>query len=364
MKKHLLICAVLFFSFPAFADSISVGELTVPGDAYSVLSYNKDYSDNIFEYSLSLNANMSDKDLGIESIVVKALEYDDNTFDIDYRPLDSYRLGHGLLVNDLSTDLWHPAINTNEQSALRTSFKSDLFNAEAFGTYSHLYGGQIDNIDLFGLKFGFEAVSDAKTDEASTFSRSATGAFVELPINDLIGLYSEAATSANGGVGALTGITFSKDMLMADFNVDVAAVSFNEKFVPGYFTAGYDINVLDTSSLEASDIRRYGQMVSVSSTVVGLFDIEMVNESYTDGGSANSWSVLIAPTDQMTISAFQKEFSFSDFRLIKGNAANMIGVSADYDLGFGVASAIFKKGISDGVDKAYETSYIKFGYNI
>jgi hypothetical protein len=364
MKRFFIFVILVILSNSAYADTIDVGVVTVPGDAYSVISLDHDYSDENLAYSLKFNGNMSDKDLGVESIVLRSFEYSDDYFGVNYEPLKNYDLGHGLLVNNLSTDLWHPSFPKNDQSALITSYDGDFFYAEAFGTYSHLYGAQVKSRNIFGLKFGVEAVSDAATFEPTSFSRSATGAFVELPINDIMTIYSEAATSANGGVGALTGVTFAQDMMVADFSLDISAVSFNKSFVPGYFTSGYDVNPLDTASLEASDIRRYGQIATLSTTVVGLFDLDISNENYIDGGTATSWSILLTPTDQLAVSVFQKEFAFSDYRRVVGNAANMIGGSVSYDLGFGTASAIFKKGISDDTDKPYETSYITIGCNI
>lgn len=364
MKRYFIFTMLLFTAFAAYADSLNVGVVTLPGDAYSVISLNNNYSDDTFEYSVDLNCNLSNKDLGMESVVLRSFEYDNGTIWFNYRPLDMYNVGYGLLVNNLSTDLLHPSFPRNDHSALITSYDGDWFYTEAFGTYSHLYGVQVNDINILGLKFGFEAVCDAATAERTAFSRSVTGAFVELPLNDLVKIYGEVASSANGGIGTLTGVEFSRDMIMADFSLTVSAVSFNNKFIPGYFTSGYDVNPLDVTLLETADIIRFGQITTFSTMVIGLIDLDLTNENYVDGGSATSWAIMLTPTDQLKVSAFQKEFAFSDYRRVIGNAANIIGIEVGYDLGFGIASATFKKGITADVDKPFETSYITIGFSL
>ena len=96
--------------------------------------------------------------------------------------------------------------------------------------------------------------------------------------------------------------------------------------------------------------------------MLGLIDLNLENENYTDGGSANSGSILITPIDRVVITGFCRQLSFIDFREIKGQAFSLAGGSFEYRTKMGIYySLTYKKTNVD--DLSFDSSYFKVGYN-
>ncbi len=367
MKKKLLLVIFAFavLNGAAFAIDLRVGSFSDSTDtklSYSFLSADWDISNVIQSYGITFNANLSGKNYGLESVVVRHVEYDDGTLGVRYAPLEDIRFGYGLLLDDLNTLDYQPAFLTNQQSGLKLDYDAGYFVLEGFGTYSHLYGFQVKSISLLNSNIGFEYISDAGNTNSEAFGSSAFGAFMELPITDMISLYGEAASSSNGGQGETAGLSFDYDLVFAFTTIRAGAVSFNNKFIPGYFTSGYDINPVDMTSLEAGDQTRYGTFASLGAGILGLVALNMTNENYTDGGSATSGSMLMTPLAALTVTGFVKELSFLDFRTIKGKDANMVGGSIEYLTKGGVTLSFnYKKTPFDEDLKPYETYYFQAG---
>jgi hypothetical protein len=213
-----------------------------------------------------------------------------------------------------------------------------------------------------GMFLGFEYVSDVSQEASDGFGRSAAGAFLELPVTDVFSLIAESAGSSNGGEGNMAGAQIDYDLIFAFLRAQTGAVSFNEKFIPGYFTSGYDADPVDFSSLEASGHRRYGTMSSIDMGILGLANINLMNENYTDGGSSNSGGILITPIDRVIITGFCKQLSFADFRDISGKRFDLVGGSLEYRTRMGLSYSLnYKK--TDVAGSAFDSTYFKAGYN-
>jgi hypothetical protein len=365
MKRSIFILIVIFFAATgSFCASIALGGFGVDKTCYSVLSISADEQGDVFSYSGTVNANLSNVNYGLESIVVNSIEYDDGTYGARYAPLEGFTLGYGLLVNDLDTTIYQPSYMKNEKCALRASYSTDDYLVEGFGTYSHLYGVQVKNISLYGLQVGFECMSDASQESTEAFGRCVTGAFVELPLSDGFSLFAESATSANRGEGTQAGAIFDQDLLFVYTKVKVAAVSFSSNFIPGYFTSGYDIMPVDIPSLEAKGDRRYGTAATLDMGILGLIGLNYSSENYKDGGNANSGSIIVTPFDNITLSGSVKELSFLDLRSIHGKAANLVGGSLSYELGSGMSVSVnYIKAPDMNTLKAHDTSYAQLIYS-
>lgn len=332
----------------------------------SVMTLNLDQTDTNSNISLglSLNANLSDKDYGVQSAVVRYLEYDDGTLGVRYAPLEGMTFGYGLLLNDLNTLYYQPPFLTNEQSGLRIYYDHDDFTLEGFGTYSHLYGLRIKDFSMFNMNFGIECLSDSDKASSECFGRSAVGAYMELPLTEEFSLFGECAGTSNGGEGNMTGISMDYDLIFAYIKMNVGAASFNDRFIPAYFTSGYDINPVDFTSLEAGGRRRYGTIGSLYSGILGLIAIGLTNENYNDGGSATSGSILITPIDRVNVTAFVKELSFMDYRPATGKDANMVGGTVDYTTKSGIyLSVTYNKTLDTALLRSYDASYCRIGFN-
>lgn len=327
------------------------------------MSLRTERSDGTFSYSAILNANLSGRDLGIESLVLEYATYDDGVTGIHFAPLDFYDMGYGLFVNDMSTHMYQPSFQRNDQNALMFDRDLDWCNVEAFGTASHLYGGEVSGITLAGMNFGLEWVSDSRMTSSEGFGRSGLGLMAEIPLNDLLSIIGESASTSNGGEGTLAGISLGHNMMVAFTKLTVAAVSFNDKFVPGYFTTGYDVDPIDFSSLESSSSRRYGTMVSMDTSVMGLFDLDLTSENYSDGGSANSGKVFITPSDKFSFTAFVKQLSFDELRPTARGDSDFAGGSLRYRLNDTTSlNYNYLKTPSIETLKSYDTSYLTLSF--
>lgn len=363
-KIFLSLIMIALFCSNAQAMGLEAGCYSRDSIDRSVLSIQNDYTSGNYSLGMTLNANMSNVDYGLESVVVKYLEYDDGTFGMRYAPLENMSFGYGMLLNDLNTLYYQPSFLTNDQSALRVYYDFGGFVLEGMGTYSHLYGVRLKDIGILNANFGIEYLSDANIVSREGFGRSAYGAYVELPLTDEFGLFAESASSSNGGQGDMAGASFDYDLIVAYSKIQIAAVSFNDRFIPGYFTTGYDINPVDFSSIESQGRRRYGTMSSINIGILGFIAIDYTNENYTDGGSANSGSVLITPIDRLGITGYVKELSFLKYRPVSNSDPNMIGGSIEYKMKSGIyVSLNYEKAITSEASKPYETYYFKTGYN-
>jgi hypothetical protein len=363
-KILLLIVSLVVAGTSALALGLDAGCFSASSIDRSVLSLQSDYSSGDYSLGYTINANLSNVDYGMESLVIKYLEYDDGTMGIRYAPIENMSFGYGLLLNDLNTTYSQPPFLQNEQSGLRVYCDFDDFALEGFGTYSHLYGLRIKNFSIFNANFGLECLSDAGQTSAEAFGRSAYGAYMELPITDVFSLIAETAASSNGGEGNMAGASLDYDLIFAYSEINVAAVSFNDRFIPAYFTSGYDIDPVDFSSIEAPGRRRYGTMTAFNMGLLGLISLNYMNENYTDGGSANSAGLLITPWDRLSISGFVKELSFRDYRPVKGGDSNIIGGYVEYKMRSGISTSLnYRKAIDEDTIKPYETYYFRSGFN-
>jgi hypothetical protein len=364
MKKlYLLAVFICFIGINVNAVSIEPGYFSDKTHSNSILSVSSDYSSGNYSLGYTVNANLSDKNYGLESIVVRYFENDDGTLGIRYAPIEDMSFGYGLLLNDLNTLYYQPPFFQNEHSGLRLYYDYGDFMLESFGTYSHLYGVRIKDYRIFNLNIGIEYLSDTNQTSREGFGRVSSGAHVELPLTDSFSLFCEAANTSNGGEGNIAGVIFDYDLIFAFSRVSIGAASFNSLFVPGYFTSGYDINPVDFSSLEAKGDRRYGTMINLDSGILGLIDLHLSNENYTDGGSATSGSILVTPIDRVNITGYVKELSFLDFRTIKGKDANMVGGSVEYKIVNGMSVSVnYKKTPSLDDLKPYDSAYCKLAY--
>ncbi len=371
MKKLVLSTIFIFlFCRVAGATSIETAHFSDNELSTGVVSLNLDSFHVDTAYGLTLNADLSGKNYGLESIVNRYMEYDNGRFGIRYAPIEDMSFGCGLLLNDLSTAYSQPAFLTNDQSGLRVYYDFDSFVLEAIGTYSHLYGVRMKNIKLLNLDLGFECVGDAGAATREGYGSRLTGGYAELPVTDMISLFAEGGSSSNGGEGSMAGVSADYDLIFAFARMTAASVSMNNKFIPGYFTAGYETDPVDLTSLEADDSQRYGTMFNFDVGILGFIAFNYCNENYKDGGSANSGSFLISPLDRLNITGFIKEFSFSDFRPIQGQDSNILGGTIDYKLVNGLyASLNYKKSLANpelGLEsdplKPVETWYFKLGY--
>jgi len=368
-KPALLIVLILFLRYFAAAVGIEPGYFSDPKMNLSTLSLNGDFSSPDVFYGITLNANLSNRNYGLPSAVVKYLEYDSRTLGIRYSPIENVSFGYGLLLNDLSTSYYQPAFLTNEQCGLRVDYDCSDFVIEGVGTYSHLYGLRLKDFSFLNVNFGLEYLSDTKMISKEGYGRTAWGAYVELPLTDEFSLFGESASTSNGGEGNMAGVSMDYDLIFAFSKIKIAAASFNDRFIPGYFTSGYDLDPVDFSSLESEEKRRYGTMSSVDMGILGFISLTYLNESYTDGGSANSGSFLITPFDRLNITGFVKELSFLDYRAIKGKDSNLVGGAIEYRMRNGIyASLNYKKSlVGDDIDltdeliKPFETYYFKAG---
>jgi hypothetical protein len=372
MKKVLLIIVFLLLT-DRFAEAISIepGYFSDPKMTSGTLSLNGDFASPDISYGIILNANLSGRNYGLESAVFKYVEYDNGTIGIRYAPIEDMSFGYGMLLNDFSTIYYQPAFMTNEQCGLRIYYDHDDYVIEGLGTYSHLYGIRLKDMSFMNMNIGIECLSDTKILSREGFGSSAYGAYVELPLNDEFSLFGESAGTSSGGEGNMAGISLDYDLIFAYSRINVAAVSMNDRFVPGYFTSGYDINPVDFSSLESEGTRRYGSMGLLDVGILGLIALNYANENYTDGGTANSGSFLITPFERLNITGFVKELSFMDYRMIKGNSSNLIGGTIEYKMKNGMYWSLnYKKslvseglGLTDDLTKPFETYYFKAGYN-
>jgi hypothetical protein len=364
MKKLIVSLFILLLSTDIYGYTLTSGYFSDPKYTSGTLTLSTNHEDDLLSYGINYNLNLSPYYYELESVVVDHFEYDDGKLDVNYSPIEELTYGHGLLLNRMDTLNYQPPFLRNEHCGLIVDYSTDLYDITTFGTFSHLYGAQVDGISFLGLKLGFEFVSDATMEASDDFGRSACGAFVDLPLTDSFSLFAEGATSTNKSDGALAGLAFDYDMIIAFARCEFAATSFNERFIPGYFTTGYDINRVDFSSLEASCNRRYGDMISLDTGILGLFNLTYVNESYIDGGSANSGSILVTPIENLTLSGFVKELSFTDYRAIAGNIANMVGGTMEYRFnGAYVFSINYKKSPPIEDKKPYEATYCSLSYD-
>jgi hypothetical protein len=371
--KKLILSALFIFSLCTLANAVGVeaGYFSDHDLASSVLSLNTDYNSVDTSYGITLNANLSGKNYGLESSVVRYLEYDNGTLGIRYAPIEDMSFGYGILLNDLSTSYYQPAFLTNRQSGLKVDYDFDGFVLEGMGTYSHLYGISLKDFSFMNMNFGIEYLSDAGMVSREGYGRSACGAYVELPLTDEFSLFAEGAGTSNGGEGSMAGVSLDYDLIFAFSKIKIAGADFNDRFIPGYFTSGYDLDPVDFSSLEAAGNRRYGTVISLDTGILGLIALNYSNENYTDGGSSNSGSFLITPFDRLSVTGFVKELSFQDFRAVKGKDSNLAGGSIEYKTKSGVyASLNYKKSLlgddlnlTDDLLKPFETYYFKMGYN-
>ena len=370
--KRLFLFVVIIMLLTDLVEAISIepGYFSDPRMTSGTLSLNGDFASPNISYGILLNANMSNQDYGLESAVMKYLEYDDGTLGIRYAPIEGMGFGYGILLNDLSTTYYQPAFLTNEQCGLRVYYDFTDFVLEGVGTYSHLYGIRLKDISFLNMNFGIEYLSDADMASSEGYGRSACGAYVELPLTDEFSFFAEGASASNGGEGNVAGASFDYDLIFAYSKIKIAAASFNDRFIPGYFTSGYDLNPVDFSSLESEGKRRYGSVSSLDIGILGFIAMKYVNESYTDGGSANSGSFLITPIDRLNITGFVKELSFLDYRAVKGNRSNLVGGSIEYKMRSGIYTSLnYKKSLisedmnlTDDYSKPFETYYFKVGY--
>jgi hypothetical protein len=370
MKKLVLSSIfILLFCRVAGATSIETGYFSDRELSASVLSLNLDSFHVDTAYGLTLNADLSGKNYGLESVVARYMEYDNGRLGIRFAPIEDMSFGYGLLLNDLSTAYAQPVFLTNKQSGLRIYYDADSFVLEALGTFSHLYGVRMRNIRLLNLNMGLEYVSDDGAATREGYGSRLFGGYVELPVTDVISLFAEGGNSSNGGEGSMAGISANYDLIFAFAKVTAASVSMNNKFIPGYFTAGYETDPIDLVSLEADSAQRYGSMFDFNVGVLGFVAIDYCSENYKDGGSANSESFLISPLDRLNITGFIKELSFTDFRPIRGKDSNLIGGTMDYKFLNGVyASLNYEKSLAnEELDlesdplKPVETWYFKLG---
>jgi len=365
MKRSLFII-LLFLSTCShgWAVEFNLSGFSSAETMYTSLSLSTDYSSDTTSYGLTFNANLSNVNYGLESIVVNYLEYDDGILGVRYAPIEGMTFGHGLLLRDMNTLYYQPTFQKNESSGLKINYDMTDLVFEGMGTYSHLYGFQLKEISLLNMDIGFEYISDTKQISREGFGRSATGAFVDIPLSDEIGLFGESAGTSNGGQGDMAGIYFDYDMIVAYSKVSLASVSFNERFIPCYFTSGYDINPADFSSLEADGKkRRNGQIASLDIGMLGIIAMNYTSEYYKDGGTANSGSILITPIEWLSLTGFVKELSFLDYRQIKGKNANLVGGSIQYNTKFGFSASVNYKKTPFGEDfKPYDTAYCQLGF--
>jgi hypothetical protein len=368
-RAFFFIISLLLLGYIAEAVSIEPGYFSDPKIASGVLSLNGDFSTPDISYGILFNANLSGRNYGLESAVIKYIEYDDGKLGISYSPIGHLSFGYGILLNDLSTTYYQPAFMTNRQCGLKVDYDLGDFVIEGVGTYSHLYGVSLKDLSMFNMNFGLEYLSDASMVSREGYGRSACGAYVVLPLTDEFSLFAEEAGTSNGGEGSVAGISLDYDLIIAFSRITVAGASFNDRFIPGYFTSGYDLNPVDFTSLEAEGRRRYGTIVSLDTGILGFIDLTYSNENYTDGGSANSGGFLLMPFDRLNITGFVKELSFLDYRAIKGKDSNLVGGAIEYNIGSGIyASLNYKKSLTgeelnltDDLLKPFETYYFKVG---
>jgi hypothetical protein len=368
-RAFFFIISVLLLGYIAEAVSIEPGYFSDQKIASGVLSLNGDFSTPDISYGILLNANLSGRNYGLESAVIKYLEYDEGKLDVSYSPTEDMNFGYGILLNGLSTNYYQPAFMTNRQCGLTVDYDLGDFVIEGVGTYSHLYGISLKDYSLFNMNFGLEYLSDTNMVSREGYGRSACGAYVELPLTEGFNLFAEGAGTSNGGEGSVAGLSIDYDLFFAFSRISVAGASFNDRFIPGYFTSGYDLNPVDFTSLESEDKRRYGTIVTFDTAILGFIDLNYENENYTDGGSANSGSFLITPFGGLNITGFVKELSFLDYRAIQGKDSNLVGGAIEYNIGSGIyASLNYKKSLTgedsnltDELLKPFETYYFKVG---
>ncbi|MFH1710659.1 MAG: hypothetical protein ABH860_06340 [bacterium] len=371
MRKPILLAVfIVVFHCCASAISIEPGYFSDPKLTSGTLSLNGDFSSQDIFYGIVLNANLSGQDYGLESAVVKYIEYDDMTLGIRYAPIEDMSFGYGMLLNDLNTMYYQPAHLMNEQCGLRVYYDFNDFVLEGMGTYSHLYGIRLKDFSFLNMNFGFEYLSDANMVSREGYGRAACGAYIELPLTDEFSFFGEGAGTSSGGEGNMAGASFDYDLIFAYSKLKVAAVSMNDRFIPGYFTSGYDLNPVDFSALESEGRRRYGTMSSINMGLLGYIAFDYMNENYTDGGSANSGSFLIVPVDRLNITGFIKELSFLDYRAVKGKNSSLVGGTIEYKMRNGIHSSLnYKKSLigeslnlTDDLLRPFETYYFKIGY--
>jgi hypothetical protein len=371
--KKLILSAVFILSLCPLANAVAVepGYFSDSALNSGVLSLSTDYYSVDSLCGITLNANLSGKNYGLESAVVRYLEYDNGRLGLRYAPIEDMSFGYGMLLNDLSTSYYQPAFLTNRQSGLRVYYDFIDFVLEGVGTYSHLYGIRLKDIKFLNANFGIEYLSDADMVSREGYGRCAYGAYMELPLTEEFSLFAESAGASNGGEGSMAGVSFDYDLIFAFSKIKIAGADFNDRFIPGYFTSGYDLDPVDFSSLESEGKRRYGTMISLDTGILGFIALDYLNENYTDGGSANSGSFLITLFDRLSISGFVKELSFQDYRAIRGKDSNLAGGAIEYKMRSGVyASLNYKKSLAgddlnltDDLLKPFETYYFKMGYN-
>jgi len=248
----LLIAFACFFQYSASAIGIEAGYFYSPSFESTVLSLQSDYYSANYSFGATYNINMSGKDCGLESAVVRYLEYDNGVCGIRYAPIEGMSFGYGLLLSDVNTLYYQPAFLRNEQCGLRVYYDFNNFVVEGVGTYSHLYGIRLKDISIFNMDLGLEYLSDAGNLSSEAFGRSAYGAYIEIPLTDEFSIFGESASASNGGEGNMVGASFDYDLIIAYSQINIGAISFNDRFIPGYFTSGYDINPIDFSSHRGS----------------------------------------------------------------------------------------------------------------
>ncbi len=261
MKKWIatiVICSVL--GYAGYGD-LSLADLEKPGTALSFMVLKTKSNDTAYNLGLAPEVHLGDfglgvnlnlvlpdskrADSGLDWLVFRYSEYDNQTFGLRYGVLDNINYGYGLICDRYTT---LKTASTGSFSSDQGGIKAYSKNFSPFGIYalstaSNVYGGR--------LTYDFAKVpiiekplilggTYLRDDQRNTYGYA--GDIGVSIIDDIMSVYMEYGGLSNKSTGLATGIN-AKLFSLAEGRLELR--NFQENFVPAYFNSTHEVSPIN-----------------------------------------------------------------------------------------------------------------------
>jgi hypothetical protein len=186
---------------------------------------------------------------------------------------------------------------------------------------------------------------------------------VPLPSN--FELYAEYDQLINHAGGFETGLTWAYDLMVAKASFQAAYRLFAKGFIPSFFGYDYESNPPNLASAEANGRESNGYIAIFDAQALGLASLNLQYENYVGSNPALTGNAFAKVNEQISVGAYYKQPSFTDFRSISFQQGAVLDTFVAYKVNpNSTVVAHVKQAYNPSTARVEESQYYEFQFNL
>lgn len=351
-----------------FSNGASMGFLNTGGVGAGVFSWNPDFNNFGIGLGLSINVPLSaqGQPTGVDTVVLRYLEYANSTWGVKYGILSNVTLANGLLVSNYTTATKGGIIQSSGQSGLRVYYNWDYAGLECFGTWTGVYGARLTEKVLPFLTLGqyvagdTDGVKQVRPDGTTKQfpPQSGWGVDANIPLTSWANLFAEYAKLNNYGGGFSAGLNAGWNFLLGQVNLKAERRIISKNFIPGYYNEAYEVNPVDIVSYEATATDKDGYSISLYGDVLSKAKFLAIMEAYNNSNTSLRAEALADLTEAYFAGVSYVQPDFRDFRSLDVSQGAIITGKLGYKINpFTRVIANYKQAWDPSTGRVLETQW-------